>query len=128
MEPKPHKVVQNCCTGRSENVLIGVLDADEIYGPVKKQVQDAVSKLIEIDRDGFAIDRQLVRGVLGIFSVFSNDTPGLWTTYVEDFEKIIFEQTAEYYKCKAAVWIQVNLNNCLSSLLLESPVSCAWFP
>ena len=77
---------------------------DEVYGPIKDRAREAVLQLIEREREGYAIDKPLVKNVLNIFiEVGMNNMD----KYTEDFQSELFKETADYYKRKASTWIQV---------------------
>lgn len=80
-----------------------VCAADDVYSDMKRKTRDAILKLIELEREGEQIDRTLLKNILGIFQEVGM---GQMTCYQQDFEAQLLKTTAEYYKRKAAVWIE----------------------
>mmetsp|Transcript_133 Transcript_133/g.406 ORF Transcript_133/g.406 Transcript_133/m.406 type:complete len:742 (+) Transcript_133:275-2500(+) len=80
---------------------------DLIFDELRKPVKDAVLHMINMEREGEQIDRALVKGVLEIFVDIGM---GGLDVYERDFEFFLLEDTAIYYKRKAASWI--NENSC----------------
>lgn len=80
-----------------------VCAADDVYSDMKRKARDAMLKLIELEREGEQIDRTLLKNILGIFQEVGM---GQMTCYQQDFEAQLLKTTAEYYKRKAAVWIE----------------------
>ena len=70
---------------------------------MKRKARDAILQLIELEREGEQIDRTLLKNILGIFQEVGM---GQMTCYQQDFEAQLLKSTAEYYKRKAAVWIE----------------------
>ena len=70
---------------------------------MKRKARDAILQLIELEREGEQIDRPLLKNILGIFQEVGM---GQMTCYQQDFEAQLLKTTAEYYKRKAAVWIE----------------------
>lgn len=79
-------------------------NADEVYVALQEKAKDAILVLIEKERDGDQINRTLLKNVLGIFIEVGM---GGMETYQNDFEAHLLEETAVFYKRKAAAWIQV---------------------
>lgn len=82
---------------------LGVCVADDVYSDMKRKARDAILQLIELEREGEQIDRTLLKNILGIFQEVGM---GQMTCYQQDFEAQLLKTTAEYYKRKAAVWIE----------------------
>lgn len=77
--------------------------ADDVYSEMKRKARDAILQLIELEREGEQIDRTLLKNILGIFIEVGM---GQMVCYQQDFENQLLKTTAEYYKRKAAVWIE----------------------
>lgn len=75
---------------------------DHVYVEVKRRAKDAVLKLIEREREGELIDRALVKNILDIFIEVGM---GGMECYEKDFEEPLLQESAAYYKRKAAEWI-----------------------
>lgn len=73
-----------------------------IYTPLKEEARKAVLLLIHREREGESIDRALVKSVLDIFITMGMST---MDCYEQDFETAMLEATSEYYRVKAAAWI-----------------------
>ena len=82
---------------------LSVCVADDVYSDMKRKARDAILQLIELEREGEQIDRTLLKNILGIFQEVGM---GQMTCYQQDFEAQLLKTTAEYYKRKAAVWIE----------------------
>lgn len=78
-------------------------DADDVYVEMKRKTRDAILQLIELERDGEQIERTLLKNVL---SIFIEVGMGTMSCYQQDFEATLLKTTAEYYKRKAAFWIE----------------------
>ncbi|EFN56087.1 hypothetical protein CHLNCDRAFT_22706 [Chlorella variabilis] len=76
---------------------------DHVYAEIKRASRDAMLKLVEAEREGEQIDRSLLKNVLAIFQEVGM---GLMECYERDFEEAMLKDTAEYYRRRAAVWIQ----------------------
>lgn len=74
-----------------------------MYVDSKRKTKDAILQLIEKEREGEQIDRTLLKNVL---SIFIEVGMGTMTCYQADFEQTLLKSTAEYYKRKAAFWIE----------------------
>ena len=78
---------------------------------------------IDKEREGEQIDRSLLKNVLDIFVEIGM---GEMDQYEQDFEVHMLEDTVDYYKSKAANWIEIDscpdymLKASLSILCLES--------
>ena len=70
---------------------------------MKRKARDAILQLIELEREGEQIDRTLLKNILGIFQEVGM---GQMICYQQDFEAQLLKTTADYYKRKAAVWIE----------------------
>lgn len=81
-----------------------VLHADEVYAKVKSRTKDAILRLVTQEREGESVDRSLLKNVLSIYIDVGSEQ---MDCYKDDFEKFLFENTAIFYKQKAATWIQV---------------------
>lgn len=71
---------------------------------MKDKARAAILQLIEKEREGDQIDRALLKNVLDIFIEVGMNT---MEAYEADFEAALLIETAEFYKRKAAAWIQV---------------------
>lgn len=58
---------------------------------------------IDKEREGEQIDRSLLKNVLDIFVEIGM---GEMALYESDFEAHMLEDTADYYKSKATIWIE----------------------
>lgn len=58
---------------------------------------------IDKEREGEQIDRSLLKNVLDIFVEIGL---GEMEHYVQDFEVQMLEDTADYYRSKATIWIE----------------------
>ncbi|KAI3437587.1 hypothetical protein D9Q98_000040 [Chlorella vulgaris] len=76
---------------------------DHVYAEIKRASKDSMLKLIESEREGEQIDRSLLKNVLAIFQEVGM---GQMECYERDFEEAMLKDTAEYYRRRAAVWIQ----------------------
>ncbi|GAX74529.1 hypothetical protein CEUSTIGMA_g1978.t1 [Chlamydomonas eustigma] len=75
---------------------------DRVYEEIKKQAKDAILRLIEREREGELIDRTLIKNILSIF--IEVGTGGM-ECYERDFEVYLLQETASFYKRKAAEWV-----------------------
>ena len=98
-------------------------DADDVYVEMKRKTRDAILQLIELERDGEQIERTLLKNVL---SIFIEVGMGTMSCYQQDFEATLLKTTAEYYKRKAAFWIEEDScpdymvhSVCLSTAVLQ---------
>ncbi|XP_013586607.1 PREDICTED: cullin-1-like isoform X2 [Brassica oleracea var. oleracea] len=76
---------------------------DRVYLEVQVNAKDVVIALIDKEREGAQIDRELVKNVL---NVFVQSGMGTIEKYKEDFEMFLLEDTESYYARKASRWIQ----------------------
>ncbi|GAX75998.1 hypothetical protein CEUSTIGMA_g3441.t1 [Chlamydomonas eustigma] len=75
---------------------------DRVFEEIKKQAKDAILRLIEREREGELIDRTLIKNIL---SIFIEVGMGGMECYQRDFETHLLQETASFYKRKAAEWI-----------------------
>ncbi|RZB48980.1 Cullin-1 isoform D [Glycine soja] len=78
---------------------------DSVYMEVRVNARKAVIALIDKEREGEQIDRSLLKNVLDIFVEIGM---GEMDQYEQDFEVHMLEDTADYYKSKAANWIEID--------------------
>ena len=95
--------------------------ADDVYSDMKRKARDAILQLIELEREGEQIDRPLLKNILGIFQEVGM---GQMTCYQQDFEAQLLKTTAEYYKRKAAVWIEED--SCPDYMVSFVPMRSFW--
>lgn len=76
---------------------------DLVYMEVRVNAMKAVIVLIDKEREGEQIDRSLLKNVLDIFVEIGM---GEMALYESDFEAHMLEDTADYYKSKATIWIE----------------------
>lgn len=76
---------------------------DIVYNEIKPTMKNAVLALVLKDREGELVDRQLIKTVLEIFVEIGL---GSMSSYQEDFEKYLLEESSLYYKNKANEWIE----------------------
>ncbi|XP_045833452.1 cullin-1-like [Trifolium pratense] len=76
---------------------------DLVYTEVRANARKAVIDLIYKEREGEQIDGSLLKNVLDIFVAIGM---GEIVQYEEDFEVQMLEDTANYYKSKATIWIE----------------------
>lgn len=76
---------------------------DLVYMEVRGNAMKAVIVLIDKEREGEQIDRSLLKNVLDIFVEIGM---GEMVLYETDFEAHMLEDTADYYKSKATIWIE----------------------
>lgn len=91
---------------RPENVTVCLLlrVTDRVYQRQKGNACAAILKAIEREREGDQVDRALLKNVLDIFIEVGMNT---MVAYEEDFEAAMLTETGEYYRRKAAAWIEV---------------------
>ncbi|GLT32633.1 hypothetical protein SLA2020_072860 [Shorea laevis] len=75
---------------------------DLVYNEINGKVRDAVITLINKEREGEQIDRELLKNVLGIFVEIGM---GSMECYENDFEEPMLIDTVRYYSHKATSWI-----------------------
>uniref|UniRef100_A0A383WLY6 Cullin family profile domain-containing protein n=1 Tax=Tetradesmus obliquus TaxID=3088 RepID=A0A383WLY6_TETOB len=85
---------------------------DQVYADVKRNARSAVLKLIEREREGELIDKMMLKNILDIFIEVGM---GSMDHYERDFEEVLLNETASYYKRKAAEWI--NEDSCPEYML-----------
>ncbi|KAH7682034.1 Cullins domain-containing protein [Dioscorea alata] len=73
---------------------------DLLYEEMRSRVMDAVICLINKERDGAKIDRELVKKVVNVFEELK--------LYEDIFEERIVAGTKDYYSKKASLWISEN--------------------
>ncbi|XP_027188477.1 cullin-1 isoform X2 [Cicer arietinum] len=76
---------------------------DLVYMEVRANARKAVIALIDKEREGEQIDRSLLKNVLDIFVEIGM---GEMERYQHDFEVQMLDDTADYYKSKATIWIE----------------------
>ena len=101
------------------DINLAVSVADDVYSDMKRKARDAILQLIELEREGEQIDRTLLKNILGIFQEVGM---GQMTCYQQDFEAQLLKTTAEYYKRKAAVWIEED--SCPDYMVYLSTTCC----
>nr|VDD16724.1 unnamed protein product [Brassica rapa] len=74
---------------------------DLVYLEVQVSAKDVVMALINKEREGGEIERELLKNIVDIFV-----QSGMGTMYEKDFEMFLLEDTASYYSRKASSWIQ----------------------
>ncbi|GAU42553.1 hypothetical protein TSUD_341790 [Trifolium subterraneum] len=74
-----------------------------VYMDVRANARKAVIVLIDKEREGEQIDRSLLKNVLDIFVEIGM---GEMVHYEQDFEVQMLEDSADYYKSKATIWIE----------------------
>lgn len=75
---------------------------DHVYSETKRRAKDAVLRLVEREREGELVDRALVKNILDIFIEVGM---GGMEAYEKDFEEPLLQETAAYYRRKAAEWV-----------------------
>ncbi|XP_057440709.1 cullin-1-like isoform X2 [Lotus japonicus] len=78
---------------------------DLVYKELRTNVREVVIAFINKEREGDQIDKSLLKNVLRIFVEMDK---GEKAHYENDFEIQMLENTADYYKTKAANWIEVD--------------------
>ncbi|OIW06777.1 hypothetical protein TanjilG_11502 [Lupinus angustifolius] len=76
---------------------------DLVFMGVQAKVQKTVIALINKEREGEQIDRSLVKNIIDIFVAIGM---GQMDHYEQCFELKMLDNTADYYKSKAANWIE----------------------
>ncbi|KAK9809634.1 hypothetical protein WJX73_009175 [Symbiochloris irregularis] len=76
---------------------------DRVYQRQKSNACAAILKAIEREREGDQVDRALLKNVLDIFIEVGMNT---MEAYEQDFEAALLTETGEYYRRKAAAWIE----------------------
>lgn len=74
-----------------------------MYEEMKKKAREAVLKQVEAERDGEQVDFGLLRDVLAIFQEVGM---GKLDAYNADFEEFLLADTGNYFRRKAATWIE----------------------
>ncbi|QHO25531.1 Cullin [Arachis hypogaea] len=78
---------------------------DGVYMMVKADAREAVITLINKEREGGQIDRSLLKNIVDIFVEVGL---GKLDHYEQDFEIQMLDDTANYYKSKGTIWIEVD--------------------
>jgi cullin 1 len=73
-----------------------------IFDVVKKDVCSAILVLIDKERDGAVVDRDLIRSCVKLFEAMGM---GSLDVYIADFEVHLLSSTREFYARKANSWI-----------------------
>ena len=76
---------------------------DSVYEDLKKKAREAVLKQVESERDGEQVDFGLLRDVLAIYQEVGM---GSLESYNSDFEEYLLTDTGNYFRRKAATWIE----------------------
>ena len=84
-------------------VLRAERHADEVYQHVRERTRDAILDRIAREREHEQIDRAPVRAAI---QVFVNVSTTNLDNYKDDFEADLKKSVSEYYKRKAAEWIE----------------------
>lgn len=71
---------------------------------MKDKARAAILQAIEKEREGDQIDRALLKNVLDIFIEVGMNS---MECYEADFESAMLAETGQFYRRKAAAWIQV---------------------
>ncbi|WCJ33588.1 Cullin family protein [Euphorbia peplus] len=74
-----------------------------VYHQFNANVTDALILLIDREREGEEIDRELVKNVVEIY--VDIEMGSILQRYEEDFEARMLQHTAAYYSRKASIWI-----------------------
>ena len=74
---------------------------------MKDKARAAILQAIEKEREGDQIDRALLKNNLDIFIEVGMNT---MEAYEADFEAALLVETSDFYKRKAAAWIEVPLS------------------
>ncbi|KAF8401517.1 hypothetical protein HHK36_012457 [Tetracentron sinense] len=82
----------------------------ELHG----KFRNAAISLINQERDGMQIDRELLKNVLDFFVDMEEQGK---INYYEDFEQVMLSDTADYYSQKASEWI---LNDSFAEYILKA--------
>ncbi|CAL5090423.1 unnamed protein product [Urochloa decumbens] len=70
-----------------------------VFNEIRTSVTGAVISMVNDDREGKLVDRELLKNVLDIYVQIGLDT------YQADFERTFCESTRNYYSTKAQTWI-----------------------
>jgi len=74
-----------------------------VYGEVKKEAVGAILTMIDTERDGAMIDRDLVKNCVELIEAMGM---GSLDSYCADFEEELLNATKEYYKRISQAWIE----------------------
>lgn len=74
-----------------------------VFDVVKRDVSNAILVLIDKERDGDQVNRDLIRSCVQLFEAMGM---GSLECYTMDFEALLLNKTREYYARKAETWIQ----------------------
>ncbi|CAN6197822.1 unnamed protein product [Urochloa humidicola] len=78
-----------------------------VFNVIKSRVTATVISMIDDERDGNCIDRDLLTNVLDIFVQIGHDSDSVHYyefRAIKDFEQILFKDTRNYYSRKAQTW------------------------
>lgn len=75
---------------------------NKVFGEIIDQVRDAVTSLIERDREGEQTDQALAKQVVSIFEEIGDDA---LKNFEKDIEEAMVEASARFYSRKALDWI-----------------------
>lgn len=75
---------------------------EEVYAHVRGDVARAVAAEMRREREGEAVDRGLLRRVVGIFEAMGD---GSLDEYEDDLQGVLLGETEAYYTAKAAAWV-----------------------
>ena len=76
---------------------------EQVYERIKEQVRNAILEMIKRERGGEVVNRSLIKQVLELFAEMGM---GQMEVYTTEFESPFLENTAEFYKREAAVWVE----------------------
>ncbi|CAL5090425.1 unnamed protein product [Urochloa decumbens] len=77
---------------------------DMVFNKIKSRVTATVIGMIDDERDGKCIDRDLLKNVLDVFVQIGHSIDYYGSRVIEDFEQIFFKGTRNYYSRKAHTW------------------------
>ncbi|CAG9460102.1 unnamed protein product [Pedinophyceae sp. YPF-701] len=78
---------------------------EQVYGHIKERARTAMLTRVALERDGEVIDKSAIRAMVDIFIQMGMDS---MDHYENDFERELLNQTAAYYKLKAADWLETS--------------------
>ena len=73
-----------------------------VFDVVKKDVGNAILALVDKERDGAVVDRDLIKQCVQLFETMGM---GSLDCYTADFETYLLSSTREFYARKANAWI-----------------------
>lgn len=76
---------------------------ENVFDAVKRDVTGALLALIDSEREGATVDRDLIRSCVRLFEAMGM---GSLEVYCGEFEQQLLEASREFYARKAAAWIQ----------------------